>query len=62
VKCYLEETDCYAFKSSLDAIVSAWIAQEFLFEAHKSEVVFVTRKVPGELVLHADCIVDVGNR
>ncbi len=45
----------------LDAIVSAWIAQDFLFRDHESEVLFVSRKVPEELVLHADCLVDVGN-
>ena len=45
----------------LDAIVSAWIAQDFLFQAHKSEVLFVSRNVPEKLMLHADCLVDVGN-
>ena len=45
----------------LDAIVSAWIAQDFLFRDHESEVLFVSRKVPEELMLHADCLVDVGN-
>lgn len=45
----------------LDAIVSAWIAQDFLFEKHESEVLFVSRKVPEKLKLHADCLVDVGN-
>ena len=45
----------------LDAIVSAWIAQDFLFRDHASEVLFVSRKVPEELMLHADCLVDVGN-
>ena len=45
----------------LDAIVSAWIAQDFLFQAHESEVLFVNRKVPETLMQHADCLVDVGN-
>ena len=45
----------------LDAIVSAWIAQDFLFRDHVSEVLFVSRKVPEDLMLHADCLVDVGN-
>ena len=45
----------------LDAIVSAWIAQDFLFQAHKSEVLFVSRNVPQKLMSHADCLVDVGN-
>ena len=45
----------------LDAIVSAWIAQDFLFRDDASEVLFVSRKVPEELMLHADCLVDVGN-
>ena len=45
----------------LDAIVSAWIAQDFLFQAHESEVLFVSRNVPEKLMLHADCLVDVGN-
>lgn len=45
----------------LDAIVSAWIAQDFLFQAHESEVLFVNRKVPEKLMQHADCLVDVGN-
>ena len=45
----------------LDAIVSAWIAQDFLFRDDESEVLFVSRKVPEELMLHADCLVDVGN-
>ena len=45
----------------LDAIVSAWIAQDFLFQGHRSEVLFVSRKVPERLMLHADCLVDVGN-
>ena len=46
----------------LDAIVSAWIAQDFLFKNDPSEVMFVSRKVPKELMQHADCVVDVGNR
>jgi len=45
----------------LDAIVSAWIAQDFLFQAHASEVLFVNRKVPEKLMHSADCLVDVGN-
>lgn len=45
----------------LDAIVSAWIAQDFLFNGHASEVLFVSRKVPEKRMLHADCVVDVGN-
>ena len=45
----------------LDAIVSAWIAQDFLFQENESEVLFVSRKVPERLMLHADCVVDVGN-
>ena len=45
----------------LDAIVSAWLAQDFLFQGHASEVLFVSRKVPEKLMLHADCLVDVGN-
>ena len=45
----------------LDAIVSAWIAQDFLFKGHASEGLFVSRKVPEKLMLNADCVVDVGN-
>ena len=45
----------------LDAIVSAWIAQDFLFKDYASEVLFVSRKVPEKLMLRADCVVDVGN-
>ena len=45
----------------LDAIVSAWIAQDFLFQAYASEVLFVSRKVPEKRMQHADCLVDVGN-
>lgn len=45
----------------LDAIVSAWLAQDFLFQEHASEVLFVSRKVPEKLMLSADCLVDVGN-
>ena len=45
----------------LDAIVSAWIAQDFLFQEHASEVLFVNRKVPEKFMSHADCLVDVGN-
>ncbi len=45
----------------LDAIVSAWIAQDFLFQADNVEVLFVSRKVPENLRLHADCLVDIGN-
>ena len=45
----------------LDAIVSAWIAQDFLFKDYASEVLFVSRKVPEKRMLHADCVVDVGN-
>ena len=45
----------------LDAIVSAWIAQDFLFRESESEVLFVSRKVPERLMLSADCVVDVGN-
>ena len=45
----------------LDAIVSAWIAQDFLFQAHASEVLFVSRKVPEKFMHAADCLVDVGN-
>lgn len=45
----------------LDAIVSAWIAQDFLFKGYASEVLFVSRKVPEKRMRHADCVVDVGN-
>ncbi|RKU24500.1 hypothetical protein C6499_16925 [Candidatus Poribacteria bacterium] len=45
----------------LDAIVSAWLAQDFLFQGQASEVLFVSRKVPEKFMLHADCLVDVGN-
>ena len=45
----------------LDAIVSAWLAQDFLFQGHESEVLFVSRKVPEKLMLYGDCLVDVGN-
>ena len=45
----------------LDAVVSAWIAQDFLFQADTSEVLFVSRNVPKKFMLHADCLVDVGN-
>jgi len=45
----------------LDAIVSAWLAQDFLFQKDRSEVLFVSRKVPENLMRYADCAVDVGN-
>lgn len=45
----------------LDAIVSAWLAQEYLFKGEASEVIFVSRKVPAGLMAAADCVVDVGN-
>lgn len=45
----------------LDAIVSAWLAQDFLFQGQASEVLFVSRKVPEKFMLYADCLVDVGN-
>ena len=45
----------------LDAIVSAWIAQDFLFAAEASEVLFVSRKVPVKVRQIADCLVDIGN-
>ncbi len=45
----------------LDAIVSAWLAQDFLFRAQPTEVRFVSRKVPERLMQHANCLVDVGN-
>lgn len=44
----------------LDAIVSAWLAQDYLFKDYDSEVLFVSRKVPARL-RNADCLVDVGN-
>ena len=45
----------------LDAIVSAWIAQDFLFLLQPTEVLFVSRKVPEKVMQRADCLVDVGN-
>ena len=45
----------------LDAIVSAWLAQDFLFADHETEVLFVSRKISEKRMLHADCLVDVGN-
>lgn len=45
----------------LDAIVSAWLAQDFLFQDHETEVLFVSRKISEKRRLHADCLVDVGN-
>ena len=41
--------------------LAAWLAQDFLFQEHASEVLFVSRKVPEKLMLSADCLVDVGN-
>ena len=46
----------------LDAVVSAWLAQDFLFRGEPAEVLFVSRKVPASLMATADCVVDVGNR
>ena len=45
----------------LDAIVSAWLAQDYLFAMAESEVRFVSRKIPEKARQEADCIVDVGN-
>ena len=45
----------------LDAIVSAWLAQDFLFRGQPTEVVFVSRKVPENVMQTAACLVDVGN-
>ncbi len=45
----------------LDAIVSAWLAQDFLFRDQPTEVLFVSRKVPEKVMQRADCLVDVGN-
>lgn len=45
----------------LDAIVSAWIAQDFLFCGQPTEVLFVSRKVPEKVMQRAACLVDVGN-
>ena len=45
----------------LDAIVGAWLAQDFLFASEKSRVIFVSRKIPNRIEQTADCIVDVGN-
>jgi len=45
----------------LDAIVSAWLAQDFLFRGQPTEVLFVSRKVPEKVMQRADCLVDVGN-
>ncbi|MBI1925596.1 hypothetical protein HYR99_15250 [Candidatus Poribacteria bacterium] len=47
-------------RPDLDAIVSAWLAQDFLF-AEASEVVFVNRKLPLQVKQSADCLVDIGN-
>src|SRR5688572_11046935 len=44
-----------------DAIVSAWLAQRFLFGDEPSEVVFVDRGyVPADCQPEYDCVVDVG--
>ena len=48
-------------RPDLDAIVSAWLAQKFLFQGEVSEVVFVNRKIPPKELEAADCVVDVGN-
>ena len=38
----------------LDAIVSAWLAQDFLFQEHESEVLFVSRKPLIEITYQGD--------
>ena len=48
-------------RPDLDAIVSAWLAQDFLFAGEASEVLFVNRKIPLQAKQDADCLVDVGN-
>ena len=45
----------------LDAIVSAWLAQNFLFAGEAAEVIFVSRKISLTAKQSADCLVDVGN-
>lgn len=45
----------------LDAIVSAWLAQDFLFAGEAAEVIFVSRQLPLTVKQSADCLVDVGN-
>lgn len=58
--CALKQIVTHA-NPDLDAIVSAWLAQDFLFRCHESEVLFVSRKVPEKVMQSADCLVDVGN-
>ena len=48
-------------RPDLDAIVSAWLAQDFLFAGEASEVLFVNRKILLQAKQDADCLVDVGN-
>ncbi|HRX82500.1 MAG TPA: DUF123 domain-containing protein, partial [Pirellulaceae bacterium] len=48
-------------RPDLDAIVSAWLAQDFLFAGQDSQVVFVDRGRVPRLKDSADCLVDVGN-
>lgn len=48
-------------KPDLDAIVSAWLAQDFLFADEATEVLFVNRKGSPQARQRADCLVDVGN-
>ena len=45
----------------LDAVVSAWLAQEYLFADEQTTVVFVGRTISRVQMKAADCVVDVGN-
>ena len=45
----------------LDAIVSAWLAQKYLFGREQATVIFVGRSLSRAQMDAADCVVDVGN-
>ena len=45
----------------LDAVVSAWLAQEYLFGGEQTTVLFVGRSISRAQIEAADCVVDVGN-
>jgi uncharacterized UPF0160 family protein len=47
-------------RPDLDAVVSAWLAQDFMFPGEETEVLFVNRSRIPHLKDTADCLVDVG--
>lgn len=57
-----ERTIATHAKSDADALVSAWLAERFLFADQKCRIVFVSRSyVPSE-PKNYDCVVDVGRK